>query len=50
MLFLSDVHLGIKTSDQYVGCIRNLHLGVELIDLSKGQSSGKVYTQGCPVN
>ncbi|CAG0924953.1 unnamed protein product, partial [Notodromas monacha] len=39
---------GFLTTDQYVGCIRKLSVNSVSINLSDGQSDGKVFLNSCP--
>ncbi|XP_076440471.1 laminin subunit alpha-like [Babylonia areolata] len=41
---------GIQTSDNYVGCIRNLRLNDQPQALSSGQVTGDIQLDSCPVN
>jgi len=45
-----EIHRGIRTNVQYVGCIRNLQLGTTTWDLSRGEIVGKVSQSQCPAN
>ena len=40
---------GVRTSRQYVGCIRNLRLDFEQQDLNAAVAEGDVNRQNCPV-
>jgi len=44
----AEFHRGIKTRDQYVGCVRNLRIGGELMQLSEARSVGRVNLIACP--
>ena len=46
----SAQHKGIRTNEQYVGCIRNLKLGDELQNLELGERYGDVNMNACPSN
>jgi len=46
----TEFHRGIKTRDQFVGCLRNLHIAGELKDLSEAKSVGRVNLIACPTN
>ena len=46
----TEQHPGIRTREQYVGCIANVVLGRDVQDLNSGQANGGVLTGGCPSN
>jgi len=50
LLVIVEFHRGIKTLDQFVGCLRNLRIGGDLMDLSEAKSVGRVNLVACPTN
>lgn len=43
-----EFHKGIKTREQFVGCIRNLQLNSRVQNLAGGTFTGQVSTNSCP--
>ena len=44
----AEFHRGIKARDQFVGCVRNLRLDGQLVELSEAHSVGHVNLVACP--
>jgi len=44
----AEFHRGIKTRDQFVGCLRRLRIDDQLVDLSDARSVGRVNLIACP--
>ena len=49
LVVMAEFHRGIRTRDQFVGCIRNLRIGGELEQLSEARSVGRVNLISCPL-
>jgi len=43
-----EMHRGIKTTETFVGCIRDLHLADQPQDLSRARQVGRVDLNSCP--
>ncbi len=50
ILYVSVVHAGVKTTQKFVGCVRDLKIEDSLQDMTTGQTFGKVRLDTCPTN
>ena len=44
----AEIYRGIKTTEQFIGCIRNLELNDDRQDISAGTANGDVNLSYCP--